>query len=74
MEFIEQQGWQKIDMARESFGMSGAGKKPSSTRKYTCPVCGQSIRATKEVNVICGDCMVKMVTDGEEGGEDVEAA
>ncbi|MDR2202341.1 MAG: SprT-like domain-containing protein [Clostridiales bacterium] len=30
--------------------------KSSITRKYVCPVCGQSVRATKEVNVICGDC------------------
>lgn len=36
-------------------------KRPSSTRKYICPHCGQSIRATKTVNVICGDCMEKMV-------------
>ena len=31
-------------------------KKPSSTRKYQCPKCGMSVRATKEVNIICGDC------------------
>lgn len=24
--------------------------------KYVCPVCGNSVRATKEVHVICGDC------------------
>ena len=30
-------------------------KKPSSTRKYVCPCCGQSIRATKEVNIMCMD-------------------
>ena len=36
-------------------------KKPSSTRKYICPVCGQSVRATKVVNILCGDCTVKMV-------------
>jgi predicted SprT family Zn-dependent metalloprotease len=31
-------------------------KAPSSTRKYACPKCGQTIRATKAVNIICGDC------------------
>lgn len=31
-------------------------KKPSSTRKYQCPCCGLSIRATREVRVICADC------------------
>ena len=35
-------------------------KRPSSTRKYICPHCKQTIRATKDVNVICGNCMVKM--------------
>ena len=32
-------------------------KKPSSTRKYVCPCCGNSCRATKVINLICGDCM-----------------
>ena len=30
--------------------------KPSSTRKYICPCCGNSFRATKTINVICMDC------------------
>lgn len=30
--------------------------KSSSTRKYVCPVCGQSVRATKEIRIICADC------------------
>lgn len=38
-------------------GLKGASKKQSS-RKYVCPCCGAIIRATKEVNVICGDCEV----------------
>lgn len=38
-------------------------KKPSSTRKYICPACGQSIRATKVVNIICGDCNAKMLSE-----------
>lgn len=40
-------------------------KKPSSTRKYICPDCGNSVRATKKINLICGDCMKKMIVDGE---------
>lgn len=39
---------------------SGGGKRPSSTRKLQCPCCGQSVRATKTVNIICGDCLQKM--------------
>jgi hypothetical protein len=38
-------------------------KKKSNSRKYVCPCCGAIIRATREVNVICGDCMETMVLD-----------
>ena len=31
-------------------------RKPSSTRKYICPCCGNSFRATKQINVLCMDC------------------
>ena len=30
--------------------------KPTSTRKYICPCCGNSFRATKIINVLCMDC------------------
>ena len=36
------------------------GKRKSSTRKYICPSCGMSVRATREVNILCGDCMCTM--------------
>lgn len=36
-------------------------KKKSSTRKYICDGCGTNIRATKNVNIICADCMTLMV-------------
>ena len=47
-------------------GESGAedgGEKPkrSSTRKLVCPCCKQSVRATKAVNILCGNCMEKMI-------------
>jgi len=32
-----------------------------SSRKYVCPECGQTVRATKDVNVKCGDCEVAMI-------------
>jgi hypothetical protein len=34
----------------------GQTVKSSSTRKYICPCCGQSVRATKEVRIVCADC------------------
>lgn len=39
-------------------GSSKGGSKKSINRsiKYVCPCCGTIIRATREVNVICGDC------------------
>lgn len=36
-------------------------KKKSSTRKYRCEGCLCSVRATKDVNIICADCMALMV-------------
>lgn len=38
------------------YKLSGNPSKKSSTRKYICPCCGNSFRATKNLNVICGDC------------------
>ena len=35
--------------------------KKSSSRKYICPCCGMSIRATKAVNIACLDCDEKMI-------------
>jgi hypothetical protein len=37
-------------------------KKPSSTRKLQCPCCKNSVRATKDVYIICGDCGERMIT------------
>lgn len=45
-----------------SGGKSGNGfpivtpKRPTSTRKYKCPCCNNSFRATKTLNVLCMDC------------------
>ena len=45
-----------------SGGLTPIGSKPNShSRKYLCPCCGNSVRATKQVNVICGDCMERMI-------------
>ena len=40
--------------------VKGQTVKTSSTRKYVCPICGQSVRATKQVNIICADCDAPM--------------
>ena len=39
-----------------SFELAKKGTKKSSTRKYQCPYCENTVRATKDVNIICKDC------------------
>lgn len=42
----------------------GVQVKPTSNshhRKYICPRCGNSCRATKQINLICGDCLERMI-------------
>ena len=71
LEFIIEQGWCDIQMNRIEWQYipTGVGTdnktgtatptttgKPSHTRKYQCPCCGNSVRATKQVNITCIDC------------------
>lgn len=39
----------------------GTTPRTSSTRKYACPCCGSSVRATKTVNISCMDCNQQML-------------
>lgn len=48
---------------RQHFESTLTKKKKSSTRKYVCPCCGMSVRATKTVNVMCNDCGEVMVCE-----------
>lgn len=72
--FCEENGFEDIQILRcggfdlsfpkgkdgESQGTAGT-TKPSSTRKYQCPKCKNSVRATKDLSIICGDCRVSFV-------------
>ena len=42
---------------------ASAAKRPSSTRKYTCPRCGMSVRATRAVRVKCVECDEELTCD-----------
>ena len=42
---------------------ASSGSRKSSSRKYICPTCGLSIRATKDVNIMCGDCVEHMIKE-----------
>ena len=74
LDFVLSYGLTDILMNRNEFGglsIGGTGThsgtfgaitpKPSSTRKYICPCCGNSVRATKSVNIACMDCQQIMI-------------
>ena len=42
----------------------GLPPRTSSSRKYMCPCCGMSVRATKMVNVACLDCDQQLLLVG----------
>lgn len=79
MDFCISNGLEDIIIHRESSwhpAPTGGGKatagtntvaprKPSSTRKYICPCCGNSFRATKDIRVKCMDCDVQFVKAGD---------
>ena len=56
----------KGDDDGESITTIKGGRSTSKNRsiKYVCPKCGAIIRATKLVNVVCGDCDVAFEIDG----------
>ena len=77
LDFILENGLTDILINRNEYGgfqvtgtgtHSGTGttgpRRPSSTRKYICPCCKNSVRATKSVNIACLDCDVQMVVAG----------
>jgi len=57
--FISEQGWQGVDLSRNTPDKATKGRT-SHIRKYVCPVCGSSVRATKAVNIGCLDCNCPM--------------
>ena len=55
-------GFQTTGRGTQSGTYTPLPPKKSSTRKYFCPCCGNSVRATKCVNIACMDCAQQMVT------------
>ena len=47
----------------ESAGTSTPKKRKSNQIKYVCPHCGTSVRATKQVRIMCADCMELMLPE-----------
>ena len=54
-------GFQITGTGTHSGTFEGTEPKKSSSRKYICPCCGMSIRATREVRVKCMDCDEQLV-------------
>lgn len=75
LDFIIEAGLTDILINRNeftSFRITGTGThsgtetitpplRTSSTRKYICPCCGNSVRATKAINIACLDCNQQML-------------
>lgn len=59
---------QEFTLTRKTVGAGPAPieKPKQSFRKYICPVCNVTVRATKDVNIRCGDCDVTMEKEGEQ--------
>lgn len=60
MQYTEESGF---TLHRNKITKARATGRTSSSRKYVCEGCSTIIRASKEVNVICGDCGVAFVEE-----------
>ena len=54
-------GFQIPGTGTHSGGTPTITPRKSSSRKYMCPCCGMSVRATKAVNIACMDCNEQML-------------
>ena len=59
LDFILETGLTDILITRNEHPAFPLPKK-SSSRKYICPCCGNSVRATKDVHIACLDCQRMM--------------
>ena len=50
----------KFDLQRRVLEKAKRKTVKSHSIKYTCPCCGNSVRATKAVNIRCADCDIMM--------------
>lgn len=76
IKYCQEQGFANLDIYRIDWKPTGKGngidkgtgdgnsspKRKSSTRTYICPCCKKvSVRATKEVFIICGECLEQLI-------------
>lgn len=53
--FVEEMNFDGFSISRVVLSKT-ENKKKAVSIKYVCPNCGQSLRSTKELNLICGEC------------------
>lgn len=56
-------GSEKGSGAGADGGSDTTKKRKSNQIKYVCPHCGTSVRATKQVRIMCADCMELMIPE-----------
>lgn len=59
-----------FDIYRFKLPACDGKKKKQSMRKYICPICGLTVRATKRVYVICGDCQETLESETDDESDD----
>lgn len=50
----------KVPFARHTIEKEKKKAERNKAIKYVCPICGQTVRSTQELNLICGVCEVPM--------------
>ncbi len=50
----------EVPFARHTIERSKDRVKRAKAKKYVCPTCGQEVKSTSDLNLICGNCEVKM--------------
>lgn len=58
LDFIRCQKWNRFPLMRNKMAFDANNKHH---RKYSCPNCRKSVRATKNVRILCMDCNLQMV-------------
>lgn len=76
LEWILDHDLREIELCRNEYGSSAyiggnhssngclpkvRTTKTNNSRRYVCPKCGAIVRATREVNLICADCMERFI-------------
>lgn len=51
-----------VPFSRETFVAKKAGDR-EKPHKYVCPICGQTVRSTGDLSLICGTCEVPMMRE-----------